>query len=250
MIKQFIKNNSGLTSLLTVIILVAVTGLSLIIATSNMIVVRINKSIGGSEKALYGAETAAEITIFQIEKEGGGLSLPQIVDKAMDSDPDVKWSREISVSYTTPGVCNAFKPKPICSDNSGNIDNNNILYVTLQDGERLQFDLNITGADYPDRLQISWTGSGSNVLVYTAGGQTEYTTSPVTIPEPGSGVLNPALGYKIRITNNSGDTVTYTLRPQGGVTTDLPMGLLIKTEGKYQNYVRKLEIIRPVWVIY
>ncbi len=248
MIKDLLKNNSGLTSLLSVTILVAVTGLALIIANSNLVILRVNKSIGGSEKAIYAAETAAEITIFQIEKEGKGLNLPKITDKVMDGDTGVTWSREVIVSYKTPGVCNAFVPKPICSNNDDNIRSSNILYVTLNGGQSFQFDLNIAGADYPDRLQISWTGSGTSVLVYSSAGQTEYTSSPVTIPA--SGTLDPVLGYRIKITNNSGNTVTYALRPQGGATTDLPMGLLIRTEGKYQSYIRKLEIVRPAWIIY
>ncbi len=242
------NDNTGMTTLLVAIVLVAVSGLALIIANSNITVSRINQSIGGSEKAFYGAETATDITIFQIEKENGGLSLPVIVDKVMDGDNDVTWSREVLASYETPGLCSAFKTKPICSNSSGDINDANPLNVTLEDGEKFQFDLNISGADYPDSIEITWSGTGSTVLVFSNNGQTEYSTSPVTVP--GSGVLDPDQGYRIRITNSSGSTVTYTITPQGGITTKLPMGLLVKTDGKYKKFIRKLDIIRPSWIIY
>lgn len=245
------ENNQGISVILSVIILATLVGLIITIATVAQTITRSNRSIENSEVAFYAAESAAELTVYEIVRNNRGLDLPHLMDQPLDVVADAFWDSEVKLSTSTPGLCGAPNPKPICSDDPGTITTSNALEVTLQPGQSFQMDLTLEGADYPDRVQITWSG-GSATRVYTIddGVQSVLTNSPVSFPKSPDYVI-PANSPRFRIVNEEPiDAVVYQIKPQGGSVPYLPLGLTISTIGKHNGTERRLDISHPSWLIY
>lgn len=240
----------GIAIILSVVVLAALIGLILSVSNITFRITSTNHTIGTSEVAFFAAESGAELTVYEIEKKDFGINdLPLLTGQVLNGVNGATWSREVRVATTTPSVCSVTNPKPACSNNGGTIGTSNPLEVTLANGQAFQLDLNIVGADYPDRVRITWSGgSGTEVIISNSTEQTIESNSPVTIPS--SGTLDPADEYRIRINNNSGGSVVYNVLPQGGGNTVLPLGLDIDAWGTYRDTVRRIQLTRPAWLIY
>ncbi len=244
------KEPEGIAVVLSVVVLSALIGLILYVSNITFRITATNRAIGTSEVAFFAAESAAELTIYEIEKKDYSRpDLPQLTGQALDSISGATWAREVNIATTTPSVCSVTNPRPACSDSEGTIVTGNPLEVTLNNGQSFQLDLNIRGATYPDSIRVTWPGgSGTDVIIANNSGQTTETNSPIQIPS--SGTLDPSDGYRIRINNNSGGTIVYNIQPQGSGNVDLPLGLNIDTSGTYRETVRSIKLTRPAWLIY
>lgn len=245
------KEPEGIAVILSVLVLAALMGLILSVANITYRVTTTNRAIGTSGVAFFAAESGAELTIYEIErKDYGRPDLPELTGQSIDTVSGATWAREVTIATTTPSVCSVTNPRPACSTGGGTVTNSNPLVVTLGNGQSFQLDLNLKGASYPDRVAVSWSGgSGTEVVVANTSGQTTETNSPVQIPQPPS-TLDPVDEHRFRINNNSGGTVVYTIQPQGGGGTDLPLGLNIDASGTFRETVRSIELTRPAWLIY
>jgi hypothetical protein len=244
------NREAGIALVLSVIVLAALIGLVIVVADLTTRATSDSNAIKATEIALAAAETAVELTIYDIEKNDKNLTDfdPPITQSLADGPPGAFWYREVKVSTSTPALCSSGQP--VCTDNDDIISASNPLSVTLQPGQSFQLDLDIGGAEYPNRVTVSWGGTNTRVIVLTPSGHETYTGQPVQIPDPPAN-LDPVDNYRFRIINESSSVRTYTIRPNAGTGADeLPLGFKIIGIGTYQNVERRLEILRPAWVIY
>ena len=103
-----------------------------------------------------------------------------------------------------------------------------------------QLDLDFTGLDLPDNLQISWVGSGK-VIVFGSNNQITSESSPVNLSDLSTNA------YLVRLINTDTSLVTFELNPAGGA---LPIGILLTSTGSYKDQQRVLEVERINWQIY
>ena len=66
--KKINKNQSGITLLLTVVILSAVTLIAVLIANIVIVQLKLAKDIGDSQAAIYAADSGVEWQLYQIRK--------------------------------------------------------------------------------------------------------------------------------------------------------------------------------------
>lgn len=254
-IAQLKSQQSGISLILSIVILMAIFGLVIVVADVAFDIRATNKAIGSSEIALFAAESAAELTIYEIEKNQASIDLTPIADQTitLPSGNVAYWNREVKLATSTPGLCNpadpTITPSPACTANLGVVNTSNPLLVTLRNTQSFQLDLDIKNATstYPVHVNIDIGAGGSRLIVSGEGTQTTYTSGNITVPV--AGVLEPEDDYKIRIINESGATRTYTISTQNNVD-ELPLGLQIRTFGRYLDTERDIVLIRPAWLIY
>ena len=248
--KTFLKKTKnkekGFAVLLSILVLASITGLVITVANVSFGITKSNQSIINSEKAFFAAETAAEITIYDIVNNNGGLGLPDRFNQPLINTGGATWSRQVRLDTTTLGLCSAPTPKPVCGNDPGGIVIGNEMKVTLNDGESFQLDLNITGGLYPSQIFIKWGPFPSRVFVAGAGEQVINNESDIFVPT--SGILQASQEYRFRIINDSGSPVTYEI--QNLDTVALPLGLNISATGFYQGTERRIDLTRPAWLIY
>lgn len=232
------NNNSGLSLLLTIFIL---SGLLIVgLAASDLVLraSRTSRQIGTSEVAYYAAESAAEIVLYRLEKENTDITT--LNDSGALVEVDAEWTRGVTADTEGPQTSNVYAESP------GVIDNSNPLKVKLDNGQSFELRLDINGVDYPNNLQIRWSGAnGSKVIVYnkTDEEQDVGEHSPVNIN------VEQSKSYVLRIVNASGNNdVVYSIEPGGD--DPLPVGLIISTIGKYLEQERRLELDNRKWQIY
>lgn len=245
------KQEEGFAVLLSVLVLASITGLVISVFNVSFRITKSNQSIINSEKAFFAAETAAEITIYDIVKNNRGLDLPDLVGQALGGNPGATWGRRVSLATLTPGLCSAPQPKPVCSDADGSISTTNDLSITLEDGESFQLDMDIVDpgnpSNYPANVRILGVTAGSRVIVSGNGQQEVKTSQTFIVPE--TDVIDPNLDYRFRIINESGSQQTYTITPLGS-SVDFPLGLNISTVGIYQGTERRVDVTNPAWLIF
>lgn len=240
------KDERGIALVLSMMVLASIIGLVLVSADASFSVLRSSQSIGLSEKALFAAESGVEITLYDIIVNQNGLNLADLSAQPM-TNVDATWGRQVRVATSTPGLCGAPLPKPVCSINNDTINSGNSLFVTLQDGEHFQVDLDIVGAQYPDTVAVDVSTAGTSLVLRSSTTQTRYTNGIVTIPP--TGVLNPIDGWVFSLYNNTGSARQYEVTVSGGAN-ELPLGLKITGIGTFRGTQRTIDFIRPSWLIY
>jgi hypothetical protein len=212
------KNNSGISILLTILILSSMMILTLAISE---IVLRVGKSsreIGFSEIAYYAAETATEKAFYEIEKNRTIADLDSLSGN-LDELSDASWSLAVSQINST---------DPYQFDLGG--------------GEFFLLEIDFENLIYPNTLNVSWTGSNVKLITLTTDGvQNVYTSSGVALSN-----LNTNL-YKLTLINSGGGDSTITLDPNGG---DLPIGIELTATGNYKNSERIINIERDNLKVY
>jgi hypothetical protein len=256
--KKIKDQQSGLSLILSIVVLMAIFGLVIVVTDVAMDISASNRAIGTSEVALFAAETAAELTIYDVEYNNAGYGLtilPNDQEIVLTND-SAWWNREIQLATSSPGLCNpadpTIAPSPVCSANLGTINTGNPLQVNLPNGRSFQLDLDIQNANdyYPTHVFVTNTSGGaSRLLVLGRNAQVTHDPFNGTVSVPSSGTLDPADNFKIRIYNDSGSTQTYTINTQTG-NDELPLGLEIRAYGRYQDTRRDIVLVRPAWLIY
>lgn len=254
-IKTIKSQQSGISLILSLVILVAIFGLVIAVADVAFDIRASNKSIGLSEKALFASESVIEWAIYEIEKDPSDAlnALPPVVDQAINL-PDggvAYWDRNVTPSIKTPGLCGADIPKPVCTDLNTPVNSSNDLRIKLEDGQSFQLDLDLdltaVVEDYPTHVNINITGLASRIIIIDDVGQETFTTGAVQIPQ--SSIIRDTAGLKFRLINESGGLQNYVLVTQGGAE-DLPLGVDIDVTGRYQDVERQIRLTRPAWLIY
>lgn len=243
------KNEAGIAVLLSILVLVAILGLVVTVSNISFRITKSNQSINESEKAFFAAETAAELTIYDIVRNNRGLDLPDLVAQPLVGTEGATWDRQVRLATLTPGLCSAPQAKSVCTNSSGAVTSGNPLIINLEPGESFEFDLNIATAPYPNQVRINWSGA-AQTRVLVSGENIQSIDTVTNVKVPASGVLDPNNDYRIRIINDDSSLVVYDLTPQGGGTSELPLGLNISATGFFLNTERRLEVFRPSWLIY
>lgn len=250
------SQQSGISLILSIVVLMAIFGLVIVVADVAFDIRATSKAIGSSEVALFAAESAAELTIYNIENYGAGINLPPIPDQAitLPNGNNAYWNREVLAATTTPGLCTladpTIRPSPVCTNSAGTVVSAvNPLLVTLDNNRSFQLDLDIKRAtsSYPTHVYVDIGAGGSRLIVTGRNTQEIFTSGNITIPQ--TGTLQLEDDYKFRIINESGATQTYTIDTQVG-HDELPLGLEIRTWGRYLATERNIVLIRPAWLIY
>ncbi|MEW6610897.1 MAG: hypothetical protein AB1352_04735 [Patescibacteria group bacterium] len=215
-------------------------------AATDMIltVSRSSRSIGDSEIAYYAAETAVERALWEYEKDSASLSALTATATPLPGNANA--------SYTTSATTENYAPKGNANLSTSNLNDpitsSNPLQVTLPPGKSFYLDLAINGAVYPSNIQVTLeTGKSAEVIVTSSNVQTQ--TNYDGVGAPTVTVNNPSYdnNTKLKIENTASAASTYTIMPTGG---ELPIGVLITGVGRYRGVERRLEVVKPNWVIY
>ncbi len=215
-------------------------------AATDMIltVSRSSRSIGDSEIAYYAAETAVERALWEYEKDSASLSALTATATPLPGNP--------TATYTSNATTENYAPKgnAILSVSSANdpITTSNPLLVTLPPGKVFYLDMATNGASYPSNVQVTMpTGKPAEVIVTSSNVQTQTNyagtgSHTVTVDYP-----SYTNNTKLKIENTDTTASTYEIKPTGG---ELPIGVLITGIGRYHGVERRLEVVKPNWVIY
>jgi len=241
--KEISKDQRGISLILSVIIIVSLLGIVVSVSNITRRVAQDNILIEASEIAFLVADSAAEVALYEIIKNGQGVSLPDLQNQNFAIN-GATWDRNIEVALTIPARCNALDPKPVCTDSSDSVSATNPLHILVADNNSFQFDFDIVGANYP--VGVDLTGdilSQTEVTVVANGVQTKSL--------PGSQLVLSGLSgnsTRVRLTNTSGGEGSFTLTPQG--IEGLPVGINISTIGEYLGVERRIEVTKPAWLTY
>ncbi|MFA4873438.1 MAG: hypothetical protein WC659_05930 [Patescibacteria group bacterium] len=215
-------------------------------AATDMIltVSRSSRSIGDSEIAYFAAETAVERALWQYEKNSASLGALTATATPLPGNP--------IASYTTSATTENHAPKGNTSLSVSSVNDpittSNPLQVTLLPGKVFYLDLATNGAAYPTNVQVTLpTGKPAEVIVTSSNvqTQTDYMGTgihTVTVDSP-----SYTNNTKLKIENTDTTASTYTITPTG---SELPIGVLITGIGRYRGVERRLEVVKPNWVIY
>ena len=250
-----LNNQKGLSLILSVVTLTSLMGLVISVANSDCRITKTNQAIGASEVAFYAAESAAELVLYDIEKNGRGLDIPDKSDVKVSDDNNAVLGSRVRLTRKSPARC--ATGKQVCSNNDGEVTTSNSLIFNLKPNQTFQFDFSILGADYPTKATLHLPSNVDSNIIFTTGESGTQSLSDNTTIKGGEVIvagetnsIDPSHARKFRVTNidSSSQAQTYTLQIEGSI--NMPMGLIITTTGTYQGATRKLEIIRPAWLIY
>ncbi|MDD4607141.1 MAG: hypothetical protein PHS07_02265 [Patescibacteria group bacterium] len=218
-----IKNQHGISLLLAVLILAGMLATALVASDILIKTFNITGKVGTSEKAYYAAETAAEIILNKINHEYEDVNTLSL-EGELDSGAEYKFENYNLETVSLP------------------------LEIILQPRESYQLDLDIEGIIYPDRLTVG--GSGGSMVVVSINKTDQqivqhdvYKTFPQTIAIG----LDRDNYHKIRIINDMGHQITYSIQ---ATSSDLAVGVSVRTRGIYQSTERLLNTKNLKWQIY
>ena len=248
-------NNSGITLLMSVLILSTLMVVVVAVSEITMTVGKSSREIGQSEIAYFAAESAVERALYPVEKL---LTVDGLNGSGTLSSSQGSWTRTVTQNTQAPHQCQGTTYN-VCVDGSDlNISASNPLKVILADNQSFELDFNVTGCPavgscflYPDVVNFVWSGVGGRIVARYIDGESNLVQSEnvnLSVQIPSTGTLDPLDNYKIRAINDSGGTLTLTISPSG--TSLLPIGLFINVTGKYQEQQRKIELEKRSWLIY
>lgn len=224
---MFKKNKKAISLILTLLVIAAVlTGLLLV----SQIIIRYSQAIKDielSEKAYFAAESALEITAYDILKNYKDYSSYSLSGQLSDQITEYELEEIVLLEY------DEFFSEGI----------------TLGPNQSFQLNLDINGVIYPNSLTITAQGTADNLgeVIFS---QAKKDPPPLEWDDavyslPVDLTLDSDYYYRLRI-NNLNDTgeITYTIDPD---TTDneIIVGFKVKTNGIYPTslgrYERKAE---------
>ena len=215
-------------------------------AATNMIltVSRSSRSIGDSEIAYFAAETAVERALWQYEENSASLGALTATATPLPGNATASYTASASTENHAPkGNANLS-----VSSTNDPITTSNPLQVTLPPGKVFYLNLATNGAAYPSNVQVTLpTGKPAEVIVTSSNVQTQTNYMGQEGHTVSVGAPSYSNNTKLKIENTDTTASTYTIMPTGG---ELPIGVLITGIGRYRGVERRIEVMKPNWVIY
>ncbi len=211
---QNIKDNqSGIALLLVILILSSLLVTMITISSIALRVGRGANQIKNSEIAYFTAESFVEKTLYEIERNRS------IDITGLDDGLDIEGTQgEVTIS-----------------------ENTQVTQITnLAASESYQLELDFTGLDLPNKLNVSCSQNAKMVYLKSSGTQDEYENCQ-DINSLEAGIL--------RVINESGGSNTVTIEAQNGNDV-FTTGITITAIGKYRQQERRLEVERTNWRVY
>jgi hypothetical protein len=249
--KNNIKNQRGVTILISILILSSVVILALavadIVGRSN----RISKDIGLSEVAYFAAERGVEEALYQVERDRTIEGLEISSEQSLVDIPDAKWTRSYRLlnDEEAGGVLSCGDPAWNNSDEGACVNNNpKKMSVNLAAGHTFQLEMDFMGFDLPDAFMIKGVDkSNSSTTLLRINGeevmQTEEEYKTINI--------NPDELVVFNIVNKSATLKNVEIKAKkGGADINFPLSILITSTGTYKEQKRVIEVERRSWQIY
>ncbi len=246
---KIVKNQQGVSILLSILILSSLTVLTLAMAE---VVLRVGKSasqIGDSEVAYYATETALEKALYQIERERTIAGLDGLTGN-LENLSGATWSLTVEPLDEILVDCDSLNDSGICvGEIDETISSRNPLKAKVAAGKSFQLEMDFAGlaSDNLNTLHISWTGGNGKLVAIGEIDQIIDDHSPVSLNQVSTN------HYIIKLINQSSSLKTFEIKPTSTPNPEdeyLPVGIKITATGNYKNQKRVMEVERLNWQIY